>query len=109
MNNLHSRAWEWIASKRRCIPLGRGRSTLADHFRQQGPEVGQTERLVEVGPVQAFEEGQSVAPNGVPGAEDETRRHARVTASQLLVELPSPKAGHPEIRNDEIELLAGRS
>src|SRR6185312_6828855 len=71
--------------------------------------VGQTERLVQVGPVQAFEEGQSVAPNGVPGAEDETRRHPRVTASQLLVELPSPKTGHPEIRNDEIKLLAGRS
>ena len=84
VNNPHSRAWECVGRKRRRIRLGRGRSALAYYFRQQGSEVGQAERLVEVGPVQAFEEGQSVAPDGVPGAEDETRRHPRVAASQLL-------------------------
>ena len=80
-------------------PAGRSRAT-----REQAPQLGQAERLVQVGAVEALEEREGVAPHGVAGAEDQPGGQLRVPPGQLLVELAAAELGHPEVGDDEVEV-----
>ena len=63
---------------------------------------------MEVGPADALEERQGVAPDGVAGAEDQPGCRGGVPPRELLVKLPAAELGHPQIGDDEVELLPVR-
>src|SRR5207245_1341673 len=76
---------------------GRRASRLPGHGRQQGAELGEAERLVQVWPVEALEEGEGVPSYRVTRAEDQPCRKRRMAAGQLLVELPAAELRHAEV------------
>ena len=86
-------------------PCRRRRTSPARHVGQQGSQLGETERLVEVGAIEGLEEREGVTAHRVAGAEDQPAGHRRVAPGDLLVELAPAESRHPEVRDDQIEAV----
>src|SRR5207249_5952270 len=69
-----------------------------------GTQLGERERLVEVGTPEGLEELQGVAPHGVARGEDDALGRARVVAREFLVHLASREVRHAKIADDDVEV-----
>src|SRR5690606_23453909 len=80
---------------------------IARYAGQKGTQLGEAERLVEVGAVERLEKAERVAANGIAGTEHEPPRRGGIAPLELLVELATAEPRHAEVRDDEIERLGG--
>jgi len=74
-----------------------------------GAQLGQGERLVQVGPAERFEELERVAAHGIPGGEDDPFGDARVLAGELRVHVAAGEVWHAQVANDDVERACERA
>src|SRR3989441_35120 len=72
---------------------------------EHSPQLGQRERLVEVGAAEALEEAEGIATHRVTGREDDALGSVGVLARQLVVHLSTAEVGHPQVADDDVERL----
>src|SRR5437879_12172642 len=82
----------------------RGSGGLVGGVTERRAQLGEGAGLVEVGPTEALEELQRVAPHRVARGEADPPGRARALAGELLIHLPSREVRHPAVADDHVEV-----